>query len=256
MALVYVIYYAVFSNLVLIVSALTKKSGISLVVSLSVWIIACLAAPKMATNIADAKHPYPTSQEFAANILKDKEKGLDGHNPWSEESKKLEQQVLSQHGVDSLSQLPFNFDGYRMQKGEEHAAEVYFKHYKHLKKQYESQSDVYQNLAVLSPYLPTRFLSMAVAHTDYATHWDFSDTAERYRIDAQKFLNDHFAENSTYGDWDWEADAELWEELPDFDYDPPTLGQTIRRQRANFGILGGWFLVSFIGLFLTSKRIQ
>jgi len=254
MCLIYIVYYAVFTNLVLIISALTQKSGVSLVISLSVWIIACLATPKMATNIANKQHPYPTAQEFAVDIAKDKEKGLDGHNHWSEESKKLEQDVLAEYGVDSLSQLPFNFDGYRMQKGEEHAAEVYFKHYKLLKDQYEKQTNVYQSLAVLSPYLPTRFMSMAVAHTDYGAHWDFSDSAENYRVAAQKFLNDHFAENSSYGDWEWQADADFWQELPPFEYEPRTLQSTLQTHQGNLGIMGGWLLLSFGGLFLTSKR--
>ncbi|MEP2278379.1 DUF3526 domain-containing protein [Maribacter sp.] len=251
---VYLIYYMVFTNLVLIVSALNRKSSISLVISLSVWIIACLAAPKTATNIASNKHPYPTAQEFAANVLEDKNEGIDGHNPWNEEAKLLEQQTLKEYGVDSLNQLPFNYDAYRMQKGEEHAAEVYFKHYKYLKEQYQNQTKVYQSLAVLSPYLPTRFLSMAVAHTDYGTHWNFSDAAENYRVGTQKFLNDHFAENSDFGEWGWKADAEFWKGLPPFEYDPPTLSNTLLHHSSDLSILAGWILLSFVGLFLTIKR--
>ncbi len=254
MFLVYVVYYIVFINIVLLISSLVKKSGISLVVSLSIWILACLAAPKAASNIAESKHPYPTRQEFAANVLQDKKEGLDGHNPWSKEAKLLEEQVLKEYGVDSVQQLPFNFDGYRMQKGEEHEAEVYFKHYNHLKDQFSNQSKVYQGLAIISPYLPTRFLSMALAHTDYSTHWDFADAAEAYRIDTQKFLNDNFKDNSSYGEWSYRADADTWKELPAFTYDPPELAQVLERNSANMGILGIWFLASFGLLFFTTNK--
>ena len=254
MFLVYVVYYIVFINIVLLISSLVKKSGISLVVSLSIWILACLAAPKAASNIAESKHPYPTRQEFAANVLQDKKQGLDGHNPWSKEAKLLEEQVLKEYGVDSVQQLPFNFDGYRMQKGEEHEAEVYFKHYNHLKDQFSNQSKVYQGLAIISPYLPTRFLSMALAHTDYSTHWDFADAAEAYRIDTQKFLNDNFKDNSSYGEWSYRADADTWKELPAFTYDPPELAQVLERNSANMGILGIWFLASFGLLFFTTNK--
>ncbi|AKA36267.1 ABC transporter permease [Flagellimonas lutaonensis] len=253
MFLVYIGYYIIFINIVLFISARTKKSGISLVVSLCVWIIACLAAPKAASNIAESKHPYPTRQEFAANILKDKKEGLDGHNPWSKEAKLLEEKVLKEYGVDSLHQLPFNFDGYRMQKGEEHQAEVYFKHYNYLKDQYNNQSKVYRSLAAISPYLPTRFLSMAIAHTDYATHWDFADAAEEYRIATQKFLNDNFAENSSYGDWSYKADASVWKDLPAFEYDPPELNSTLSRNSSNLMILGIWLFASF-GLLLFNVK--
>lgn len=253
MFLVYMVFYAVFINIVLIISAKVRKSGISLVIALSVWILACLVAAKVATNIAQAKHPYPTTQEFAANIQADKQKGLDGHNPWSEESKKLEREVLEKYGVDSLNQLPFNFDGYRMQKGEEHEAAVYKKHYNYLKEQYNKQTQVYQGLAAISPFLPTRFLSMSIAHTDYATHWDFNDAAENYRIATQKFLNDHFAENSKYGEWSWQADADFWKELPPFEYKPPSLKQTLSKNGSNFILLGGWFVLSLGILFFIVK---
>ncbi|WP_425236770.1 ABC transporter permease [Ulvibacterium sp.] len=252
---VYVGYYVVFINIVLLISANTKKSGVSLVVSLCVWIIACLAAPKAASNVAEAKHPYPTRQEFAANVLKDKKEGLDGHNPWSKEAKQLQETVLAEYGVDSLHQLPFNFDGYRMQKGEEHEAEVYFKHYNYLKEQFVQQSAVYRGLAAISPYLPARFLSMAIAQTDYATHWEFADAAEEYRIATQKFLNDNFAENSEYGNWGYRADADFWKNLPAFEYDPPELGSILLRNISNLGILGLWLLGSFSLLLFTTKTI-
>jgi ABC-2 type transport system permease protein len=142
-----------------------------------------------------------------------------------------------------------------MQKGEEHEAEIYFKHYNYLKEQYSKQSSLYQGLAVLSPYLPTRFLSMAVARTDYTAHWDFSDAAEDYRIATQKFLNDHFAENSSYGEWDYQAEAGFWSQLPTFDYTPPELNTVLSNNASNIWILGAWIAVSFGMLLLTTKTI-
>ncbi len=253
--LVFLCYYAVFVNLVLIISSRAKKSGIALVLSLGIWIITCLIVPKISSNIADAKHPYPTRQEFAANILKDKLAGLDGHDPWSKQAKQLEKQVLEAHGVDSLHQLPFNFDAYRMQKGEEHEAEVYFKHYKYLKNQFTEQSKVYRGLATFSPFLPARFLSMAIARTDYATHWNFSDAAEDYRIKTQAFLNNNFAENSAYGDWSYRANADTWKKLPAFEYEPPQLDEILADNTSNLLILSAWLLASFGFLFISIKKI-
>lgn len=255
MFVVYIVYYIIFINLVLFISSKVKKSGISLVLSLSIWILACLAAPKAASNIAESEYPYPTRQEFATNVLKDKKKGLDGHNPWSKEARLLKEKVLKEHGVDSLHKLPFNFDAYRMQKGEEHEAKVYFKHYKYLKEQFANQSRVYRSLAVISPYLPARFLSMSIAHTDYATHWNFSDAAENYRIATQKFLNNNFAQNSNYGNWGYKADASFWKELPPFEYDPPELDVILNQNSSNLWILGAWLLGSFSLLLFTTKKI-
>lgn len=251
---VYLIYYIVFANLVLLVSAISKNSGISLVSGLAIWILACFAAPKAASSIADQKYPYPTRQEFATNVLQDKKEGLDGHNPWSKEAQLLEQQVLKEYGVDSVDQLPFNFDGYRMQKGEEHDAAVYFKHYDYLRQQVDKQQVTYRNLAVISPFLPTRFLSMAFAHTDYQTHWAFADAAEKHRIDMQAALNGDMAENSRTGDWDYPADPSLWGSIPEFDFEPSTLADTLKRNTGNLGILGIWLLASSILLFVSPKN--
>lgn len=251
----YISYYAIFINVVLIVSALVKKSGIALVISLSIWILVCLVLPKAASNIAEYKYPYPTKQEFSENITKDKKQGLDGHNPWSKAAKELEVQTLKEYGVDSLHKLPFNYDAYRMQKGEEHEAKIYAKHYKYLKVQYANQSSIYQKLAIISPYLPTRFLSMAIAKTDYTTHWDFSDAAEKYRIETQKFLNDHFAKESKYGEWGFKADADFWKQLPKFNYEPPSLTKTIKTNTSSIIIMLVWLIGSFTLLFFTTKSL-
>ncbi len=253
--LVYLVYYAIFINLSLIVSALAKQSSIALVMLLGIWIVVCLAMPKASSNLADAIYPYPSRQAFVSEIDKDKKAGLDGHNPWSKAAKDFERETLEKYGVDSLHQLPFNFDGYRMQKGEEHEAQVYFKHYAQLKETHQRQSTVYQASALFSPFLPARFLSMALARTDYGTHWDFADAAENYRLKLQESLNMDFAENSSYGDWAYKADKTLWEGIPDFSYTPPTLNEVLQRNWISFSLLLFWFLATFVVLRLTAQKI-
>jgi ABC-2 type transport system permease protein len=252
---VYLIYYAIFANLTLLISGWTRRSGLALVLLLTVWIVTCLAAPKAASNFADVLYPFPTHQEFAAQIAADKKQGLDGHNPWSEAARQLEREVLEEYGVDSVHQLPFNFAGYRMQKGEEHEAEVYYKHYKLLQEQYRQQTRFYRLSAAISPFLPARFLSMAIARTDYHLHWDFADAAEQYRLKMMEALNMDLAENTQYGDWAYKADRTLWENIPEFDYQPPGLSRIITDNTGNFILLFGWLLLSFAGLFRITRKL-
>ena len=242
--LIYLLYYATFSNLVLLVSAWVKKSNIAFVILLALWIIACLAMPKLGTNLADSLYPYPTQQEFLEAVNEDKKKGLDGHDPWNAAAQKLQEEVLAEHGVDSLHKLPFNFDGYLMQKGEEHEAEIFFKHYEHLKEIYENQSRLYRSASLLSPFLPARFLSMALCRTDYHSHWHFSDQAEKYRLQMMNALNMDFADNSSYGDWSYKSDPELWTKIEPFNYQPPDYATVISSNTSNFLVLLIWFLLS------------
>lgn len=245
---IYLVYYLVFINITLFVSAFTKRGNTSLVALLAVWMVACLAMPKVASSLADKWYPYPTQLEFEEQIARDKKAGLNGHDPWGEASKKLEQETLAQYNVSRVEDLPFNWNGFLMQKGEEHEAEIYFTHYQMLKETFEKQSRVYRATAALSPYLPTRFLSMGVCRTDYHAHWDFANAAERYRLELVGKLNGDLMNNSKTGDWAYEADAKLWQAIPEFQYQPLSYSAIINIQKSNLLTLAVWVLISFFAL--------
>lgn len=253
---VYLIYYAVFTNITLVVSAWAKKSNMAFVTLLGIWILSCLAMPKISTAIADTLYPYPTQVEFEAQVAEDKKKGLDGHNPWNAEAKRLEQETLKKYGVDSVQQLPFNWDGFLMQEGEKHQADIYFKHYQILKDTYINQSRVYRATAALSPFLPTRFLSMAISRTDYNAHWHFADAAEKYRLVLVGKMNDHMKDNSKYGDWDYLVGEDVWESVPDFEYEPVAYASILNANGSNLATLLLWFVGSFAALYVSVKRLQ
>lgn len=251
---IYLAYFAIFNTIVLFVSSRAGRADISLVILLGFWILSSLATPKAAGNYTNSLYPYPTRQEFQIAVEEDKKKGIDGHDPWNEASLKLKEETLKAYNVAKLEDLPFNFDALRMQKGEEHEALVYFKHYNSLKDIYQSQNEVYQRLSVLSPLLPTRFLSMAIASTDYNHHWDFTDAAEKYRIEMQKVLNTDFAENSRLGEWDYKADTSLWSKIAPFDYKPQPLRLIIAGQTNNLMAMSFWIVISFSALFLSVRK--
>ncbi|QTE21995.1 ABC transporter permease [Polaribacter cellanae] len=250
---VYLLYYFIFTNVIVLISSISKKSGIALVSSLTFWVLACFIAPKIASNLADSKYPYPTNQEFSDKISAEKKQGLDGHNPWNKESKKLEEDVLKEYNVADIKDLPFNFYAYRMQKSEEYQAKIYAKHYQKLKEQFYKQENVYKTISIISPFLSARFLSMSIANTDYQTHWNFTDAAEDYRIKTQKFLNGKTQNNSKIGER-YIASADTWKELPKFSYTPKTVTQKLKGNIFNFLILFLWFSVTGGALFLINKK--
>ncbi|CAL2108317.1 ABC-2 type transport system permease protein [Tenacibaculum sp. 190524A02b] len=252
---IYLLYYLIITTITVLISMWSKSSGMALVSSLIVWIVFSFITPKIATNFANTSHPYPSKSEFNSLIAKDKKNGLDGHNPWNEAAKKLKEATLKEYGVDSISQLPFNYDGYRMQKGEEHEAKIYEKHYNILNTIAIKQNNTYKKLSFISPFIPARFLSMDIANTSDNLHWKFTKAAEKYRIETQKFLNYDFKDNSKTGDWSYKMSADKFKELPTFEFVPPTLSQIIKENTQNLLFLLLWFLIPFIGLISSSKKI-
>lgn len=251
----YSVYYLIITTITVLISMWSKSSGMSLVSSLVIWIVFSFITPKIATNFANGSHPYPSKSEFNARIAEDKKNGLDGHNPWNEAAKKLEQETLEKYGVDSISQLPFNYAGYRMQKGEEHEAKIYEKHYNILNKIALNQNNTYKNLSFLSPFIPVRFLSMDIANTSDNLHWKFTKAAEKYRIKKQEFLNYDIKDNSKFGERGYKMTAEKFKKLPKFSFTPPTLSEILKENTQNFLFLGLWLLIPFICLIFTSKKI-
>ncbi len=253
--LVYLLYYMVITTLTVLISVWSKSSGISLVSCLSVWILFSFITPKVATNFANKNHPYPSKSEFNSRIAEDKKNGLDGHNPWNQAAKDLETQTLQEYGVDSISQLPFNYAGYRMQKGEEHEAKIFEKHYAILNDIAVQQNDTYKQLSFLSPFIPVRFMSMDIAHTSYNLHWRFTKEAEEYRIKTQEFLNYDIKDNSSFGERGYKMKADKFKELPTFNFRPPSLSTIVQENIKNLLYMFLWFLLPFIGLLISSKKI-
>lgn len=251
----YSLYYLVITTLTILISMWSKSSGMSLVSNLVIWVLFCFVIPKFATNFANESHPYPSKSEFNARIAEDKKNGLDGHNPWNKAAKKLEEETLQKYGVDSISQLPFNYAGYRMQKGEEHEARIYEKHYAILNEIAVEQNNTYQKMSFLSPFIPIRFLSMEIANTSDNLHWKFTRAAEKYRIEKQQFLNYDIKDNSKFNERGYKMSAEKFKDLPKFSFSPPILSEVLRENMQNTLFLALWLVLPFTALLISSKKI-
>ncbi len=251
----YNLYYSIITTLTLLMSIWSTSSGISLVKNLVLWIFISFITPKIATNFANANHPYPSKSEFNAAITEDKKNGLDGHNPWNKAAKQLERETLAAYGVDDLSKLPFNYAGYRMQKGEEHEAKIYEKHYKNLERTALAQNNTYKKLSFISPFVPIRFLSMDLSNTSADLHWKFTSAAEKYRIEKQQFLNYDIKDNAKVGERGYKMTREKFKKLPIFEFTPPSLLEILKNNSSNLVFLVLWLFISSIGFIISSKKI-
>lgn len=242
---VYLLFYIIFINITLIVSWFSGSSGGAFMTLLSIWIMALLVVPKVFVSVAEYLYPLPDSNRVSEMYSEARAEGVDGHVPSS--FRELEQEVMEEHGVDRLEDLPFNFAGYSLQVGEEHDTRAYNYVFSHIREQIGRQNAVIHKGSFLSPFLSIRNLSMAFAYTDVNTHWDFSEAAELYRQEFVLYLNEDLMYNSRYGET-YLAGRDVWAEKPGFHYELPRTREVFAAQTANFGALFAWLGVSFFGL--------
>lgn len=229
----HLLYYVIIALLTVIVSARVRRMESAFTVLLGIWLAWTVAAPHLAAAWADARHPLPDRRSFNKAMQTDREQGVDGHNPEDTRRAELERKALAEYGVDSLSQLPINFDGLVMQADEEYGNAVWDKHFGALQERMADRKRSVQRSALLSPYLALRGLSMSAAGTDMPHHIHFQRAAEHYRRDLVERLNhEHAHGGSRTGDWSWKADGDFFRAIPDFTYAHPDW----RSMRSGWGI--------------------
>ena len=215
----YGLYYliVVFLSTFISVSFRNNTSAISLL--LATWIVWTIFLPKIWGNTVEKVHPLPSRQNFIAQMKEDRSKGIDGHNPRDERRSKLEKEYLIKYKVDSLSQLPINFDGIVMQADEEYGNQVWDKHFGNNYLIYQKQKKLYQLSGLLNPFSSLQNLSMGFCGSDMIHHLDFLKKAENYRRYLIKTLNDKHAHGgSRTGEWRWTVDNTFFRSVKTFDY--------------------------------------
>jgi ABC-2 type transport system permease protein len=246
----YLAYLLIFVIVSVWVSAKVSNSRAALLSLLVVWIFACVIIPKATVNVASNVFQVPTSFAFDKAIKEDEAHGINGHDPEDARAKTLEKQVLTKYKVDSLSQLPVNFNAIQMQEGEIYSSMVYEKHFKNLQDTYNSQNKISEVVGLFNPFLAMRQVSMALSGSDYVSHSNFQAQAEKYRFSLVELLNNYMRDNSKTGDWDFTVNKELWSKLPAFQYVEPSCMNILCRNWLSFLSLALWVA---IGIWSVSK---
>jgi ABC-2 type transport system permease protein len=260
--LVYAAYLFVLTGISVLVSAWVKKSNSSLVMQLACWILLMIVMPKITASAGAAIYPLEHKAEFNKALREDREKGIDGHNPEDERSKRFMDSVIAHYKIDTNkvedvnAALPINIDGLVMQADEEYANLVYDKHFKRVRDNILKQNSISKYAAFINPYLAIRNTSMAISQSDFSSHLNLLASAETYRRYLIKELNDKMAYGgSKTGDWDWKVDAKYWETVKDFTYPSTTLLHNINTNGAEIGALLLWVLLLIAGIAITSKKL-
>jgi len=253
--LAYCLYYFIVSGLTVFFSARWQNATVALTSMLGIWIIWTIFLPNMMMSTVEKLYPLPSRNEMQTAMKEDRSKGIDGHNPSDEREKELEKEVLKKYNVDSLSQLPINFDGLVMQADEEYGNKVWDKHFGHLRRVFSAQKRAYQLGGIINPFVSLRNMSMGFAASDNLHHQEFLVQVENYRRVFVKILNDKLAfGGSKTGDWAWKADNAFFKTVPDYSYKPIALASVLGSYAWDVFFLAFWtFLVTALLVFGTKK---
>jgi ABC-2 type transport system permease protein len=156
--------------------------------------------------------------------------------------------VLAQYKVDSLSQLPVNFDAIQMQEGEKYSSMVYQKHFTELQNTFNKQNKLSEIVGLVNPFLAIRQASMALSGSDYVSHADFQQQAEAYRFKLVETMNNYMRDNSKTGDWYFTVNKELWSKVPDFQYKEPSISKVLSNNSLALLALGIWVMLGVWGV--------
>ena len=242
----YGFYYYIISSLTVYFSAILKNNTSALSSILAIWIMWTIFLPKIWGNTVEKIHPLPSRQNFKTNMKEDRSKGIDGHNPRDKRREDLKEKILAEYGVDSLKNLPINFDGIVMQKDEEYGDQVWDKHFGNNYNILSKQKFMYQLSGFLNPFASLQSTSMGFCGTDMIHHLDFLRKSEDYRRYLIKTLNDaHAFGGSKTGDWGWKVDSSFFKSVEGFAYATPKIKEKIKYYFIDLVALLFW------GIFIT-----
>lgn len=255
LALTLLLLYLSTTGLAVAISARAGSLRRALVLGLALWIAQFVLLPRAAAEAAERLEAVPAASDFWRDVRADQEAGINGHAPADERYRRLEAETLARYGVKRLEDLPVNFDGIALQAGEEFGNLVFDRRWGELWETYFRQERTLRWAAFFAPGLAARSVSMALAGTDLAHHRHFAQAAEAHRRALQKQLNAEMSARAGKEGFDWKADPELWERVPEFAYVPPGFRESLSGRQFELALLFAWCVGSLAWAFRSVRRI-
>ncbi|WP_299549682.1 DUF3526 domain-containing protein [Seonamhaeicola sp.] len=257
----YVLFFIVLCFVTVIVSARSVSSNKALLSLLGGWLLFFIIIPKTAQVIGNSVYPNLSKIEFKAAIEAEVAKQGDSHDPNDPHFNKLRDSVLKANNVTDVKDLPFNYSGFLMSKGEEQTAIIYGNQHKKLINTYKKQNSITNSLVVLNPYLAIKNISMGLSGTDFHTYTNFLSQTETYRYEQSQYMNDlqmKFISNKAKGSEGkiHVVDKSYWRSAPKFSYEYLPISKTINHQIVAFFALIFWLLLAIITMTKFSNRFK
>ena len=251
-------YYALWAAITVLVSSLCRGSRAALLVLLALWVGAVFIAPRLAASAIAQRTALPTGETFWSRIHHDIEQGLPGDGSAAQRMQAFDAQLLAQHGVARLEDLPFGANARRRLFRDAYATRVHALHFAQLWEAQLAQQRLLRWAGVLTPYPAMRAISSALAGTDLAHRRHFEEAAEQYR---QQYttLMDEWDMHATRGVTSFEsryAGNAQWQAMPQWRYDTPGTALALRSARIDWAVLSAWLVLALGALGWSARRLN
>jgi ABC-2 type transport system permease protein len=263
----YSAYLAFWIVLIVAVSALAGRSRTALMALVGAWAFSVILVPRVSPEIAAAARPLPTRIETDIAIARDLRAMGDSHNPDDPYFAAFKQRTLQQYGVTRVEDLPVNYRGLLAVEGEKLTSTLFNRYADQAFAAMAGQSRIMDALAILSPTIAIRRLSMTAAETDLAGYRRFLQQAEAYRYDLVQRLNwlqarAVDAEDDAAKSRDAAAEArsrisaEYWRDMPQFQPGRPAAGEVIQAALPALAVLVLWLAAAGLLAARAAQRLS
>ncbi len=197
------------------VSALCRDRRSALIALVSFWAVSFVFTPRLASDIAASVHPEPDAGALTEAL----QKAARGLGADAEAMAALPSEAMAEYGVERIEDLPINFLGYRLQRAEEYAYDLFAEIYGQLGAVHDAQERILGVASVISPVIAVKRLSSGLAGVDRLHQQAFIDGAEEHRREIVEQLNRDFMINGADAvGAAYTADENLWRQIEDFDH--------------------------------------
>jgi ABC-2 type transport system permease protein len=254
---IHALFLAVVAATTVVASVWVRAGRSALLILLAIWVVGTAVLPRAVNSASNALYPLPSRDAFQAGMAAAREDGPDGHNPKDTFIEKRRQEVLREYGVDTVEELPINFDGLAMQLDEEYANRIWDEHHGRLEAQMARQTQFGSLAALLNPFQAVDHMSMAVTGTDLHHDLDFLHQAEAYRRRLIGALNhEHAYGGSKTGERSYKSTPEFYAGLEPFSYEAPGLLEAVRTRLWECIALLLWLVFLVVALVRGGKRLE
>jgi ABC-2 type transport system permease protein len=263
-------YLLLWAWLALVASALWRQRGAVLAALASLWIALTLVLPALAVSATAAAGTGGVQAgkiETDLAMLKELRRLGDGHNANDPAFARLRAELLAQHGVQRVEDLPLNLRGVVAEHSERQLTETLNAW---AQRQQLGEQRLAERLARhgwFTPVLALAGASRAVAGTDLRHHHRFLQEAEALRYGFVQGLNRVHAQQLAYADdirrsSDPEAErrtrvaASTWQLLDRFRFEPDAAAARIAQAAPQGLMLLPWLVGLLAALAVLGRRLQ